>query len=161
VLIGYPAIPQLNKQNSFEGAITMGIGTVAVKWIEARLMTGVDSGGHPLVMGRWPEQSPQWAGLKASDLLLLSAASCSTYDVVMILEKQRELPDSLEVYCTGEQADEPPYQFTSIHLHYKVKGSLSPKKLERAIQLSEDKYCSVVNTLKKAVPITSDYELVE
>jgi putative redox protein len=136
-------------------------GTVAVKWVESKLMTGVDSSGHSLVIGRWPEQSPQWAGQKPSDLLLLAAASCSTYDVIMILEKQRDLPDSLEVYCTGEQETEPPYQFTSIHLHYKVRGSVSPKKLERAIQLSEEKYCSVINTLKPAVTITSDYELTE
>ena len=136
------------------------MGTVAVKWIESQLMTGVDSFGHPLVIGSAPEKEPQWAGLKPSDLLLLAAASCSAYDVVMILAKQREPLEDLEVTCTGEQASDPPYQFTTIHLHYKAKGSLNPKKLERAIQLSEEKYCSVTNTLKSSVKITSDYELV-
>ena len=137
------------------------MGTVAVKWIESQLMTGVDSFGHPLVIGSWPEQEPEWAGLKPSDLLLLAAASCSAYDVVMILTKQREPLAGLEVRCTGQQASEPPYQFTSIHLTYKLKGQLNPKKVERAIQLSEDKYCSVINTLKPSVEITNEFEIVE
>jgi len=65
------------------------MGTVAIQWSGSQLMIGVDSFGHPLVMGSWPERSPEWAGLKPSDLLLLSAAACSAYDVVMILGKQR------------------------------------------------------------------------
>ena len=136
------------------------MGTVAVKWIESQLMTGVDSFGHPLVMGSSTEKEPQWAGLKPSDLLLLAAASCSAYDVVMILVKQREPLEGLEVTCTGEQESDPPYQFTTIHLHYRVRGPLNPKKVERAIRLSEEKYCSVTNTLKPTVAITSDYELL-
>ena len=137
------------------------MGTVAVKWIESQLMTGVDSFGHPLVMGSWPEKEPEWAGLKPSDLLLLSAASCSAYDVIMILGRQREPLAGLEVICTGQQAPEPPYAFVSMHLHYTFKGDLNPKKVERAIQLSEEKYCSVINTLKDNVKISSDYEIVE
>jgi putative redox protein len=124
-------------------------------------MTAVDSFGHPLVIGSWPEKEPEWAGLKPSDLLLLSAASCSAYDIVMILTKQREPLVALEVSCSGEQQSEPPYAFTKIHLHYTVKGPLSPNKVERAIRLSEERYCSVINTLKPAVQITSGYELVE
>ena len=112
------------------------MGTVAVKWIESQLITGVDSFGHPLVMGSWPEKEPEWAGLKPSDLLLLSAASCSAYDVVMILTRQREPLEGLEVSCSGEQQAEAPYTFTKMHLHYTVKGSeLNPKKVERAIRL--------------------------
>ncbi len=137
------------------------MGTVTIKWIDSKLMTGVDSFGHPLVIGTWPEKEPQWAGQKPSDLLLLAAASCSAYDVIMILTKQREPLAGLEVICTGEQESEPPYQFTSIHLHYAVKGPLNPKKVERAIRLSEEKYCSVINTLKPAVDITSDFKIIE
>jgi putative redox protein len=123
-------------------------------------MVGVDSFGHPLVMGSWPEKEPEWAALKPSDLLLLAAASCSAYDVVLILSKQREPLEGLEVQCTGEQRPDPPYNFTHIHLHYIVRGAVDEKKLKRAIQLSEEKYCSVINTLKPTVEISSDYELV-
>jgi putative redox protein len=135
-------------------------GTVYVKWIESKYMTGVDSRGNPLELGRNFEREPPWSGLKPSDLLLLAAASCSTYDVLMILEKQREPVEGVEVKCVGEQEKEPPYKFVSIHLHYKVKGQLKPNKVERAIKLSEEKYCSVTNTLKQAVSITSDFEVI-
>lgn len=137
------------------------MGTVAVKWIESQLMTGVDSFGHPLVIGSSTEREPQWAGLKPSDLLMISAASCSAYDVIMILDRQREPLVGLEVTCHGEQESEPPYTFTKMHLHYTLKGDLNPKKVERAIQLSEEKYCSVINTLKNQVAITNDYEIIE
>lgn len=139
----------------------MGIGTVSVKCVESKLMIGVDSFGHPLVIGNWPERDPQWSGLKPSDLLMLAAASCSSYDVIMILNKQKEPIQGLEVTCTGTQEDEPPYHFTSIHLHYTVRGAVNPKKVERAIDLSEEKYCSVTNTLKHGVKITSDFVIVE
>jgi putative redox protein len=135
--------------------------TVTVKWIESRLMVGADSAGHPLVIGYQQNKVPQWAGMKASDLLLLSAGSCSTYDVVMILEKQKEPLEDLEVTVTGENNPDPPYNFTKIHLHYAIKGAVAPAKVERAIKLSEEKYCSVINTLKAGVEITNSFEVVE
>jgi putative redox protein len=136
------------------------MGTVSIKWIDSQLMVGVDSYGHPLITGSWPEKDPEWAGLKPSDLLMLSAAACSVYDVIMILDKQREPIDTLEVDCTGTQAPDPPYAFTHMHLHYRARGAVSDAKLARAIQLSEDKYCSVVNTLRPTVEITSGYHLI-
>jgi putative redox protein len=139
----------------------MGKGTVTVKWIESMLMTGVDSRGRPVTIGWQHDKEPVWTGLKPSDLLLLAAASCSAYDVVNILTKQREPMEGLEISCTGEQEEEPPYQFTKIHLHFAVKGAVNPKKVEKAIQLSEEKYCSVTNTLKHGVEITHDFEILE
>ena len=134
--------------------------SVSIKWVTSHLMTAIDSRGTPLVIGTWPEKQPQWTGLKASDLLLLAAASCATWDVTNILNKQRAALESLEVCCTGEQESDPPYKFTHIHLYYMFKGALKPEKVARAIQLSEDKYCSVTNTLKQAVTITSDFEIL-
>lgn len=135
--------------------------SVSIKWVTSHLMTAADSRGTPLVIGTWPEQQPQWTGLKASDLLLLAAASCATWDVTSILNKQREPLVSLEVCCTGEQESAPPHKFTHIHLHYMFKGALKAEKVARAIQLSEEKYCSVTNTLKQSVRITSDFEIME
>jgi putative redox protein len=137
------------------------MGTVTLKWIESQLMVGADSFGRPLVIGWERDQQPEWTGLKPSDLLLLAAASCASYDIVSILTKQREPLAGLEVACTGEQRAEPPYNFTSIHLHYVARGPINPDKLMRAINLSEDKYCSVTNTLKASVKITSDFEIKE
>jgi putative redox protein len=137
--------------------------TVNIKWINstATVMAGVDSRGTPAVIGMWPEHDPIWRGLKASDMLLMSAASCSTYDVVVILKKQRQPLISLEVFCTGVQENEPPRRFTHIHLKYQFRGNLNEENVKKAIRLSEEKYCSVINTLKGSVEISSDFEILD
>lgn len=136
------------------------MGTVTLRWVESKLMVGSDSNGHSVVIGRSPEDHDTWNGIKPSDLLLLATASCSVYDVVEILTKQREPLIDIKVTCSGEQQSDPPYTFTKIHLHYIVKGDVNQAKLERAIDLSENKYCSVMSTLRPGVPISSDYEIV-
>lgn len=143
--------------------MTKSSSTVNIKWIKSTktVMAGVDSRGATAVIGVWPEHDPEWTGLKASDMLLMSAAACSAYDVVNILVKQREPLESLEVLCTGEQETEPPKRFTHIHLDYQFRGELNHEKIEKAIRLSMDKYCTVINTLRSSVEITSDWEIVD
>ena len=119
-----------------------------------------DSHGHSIVVGRSPDPEFEWAGIKPSDLLLMAVASCSAYDVVEILTKQREPLLDLKVICSGEQDSKPPYTFKDIGLRYIVQGKVKPEKLERAIQLSEEKYCSVISTLRPGVPIHSEYEIL-
>lgn len=133
--------------------------TVTIRWVERTLMVGTDTKGHSIVIGRSPEDHDTFIGVKASDLLLISVAACTAYDVVEILSKQREPLNDLKIFCHGEQKSDPPYTFTSIHLKYQVKGNIDPSKLERAIRLSEEKYCSVINTLQEGVPVSSDYEI--
>jgi putative redox protein len=137
------------------------MGSVTLRWIEGKMMAGTDSNGHSIVIGRSPGNPDVVVGMKPSDLLLLAAASCSTYDVIEILHKQKEPVRALKVICAGEQHSEPPFSFTSIHLHYIVHGAVNPSRLEKAIHLSEDKYCSVISTLRPGVPITSDFEILE
>lgn len=135
------------------------MGKITLRWLEDKLMMASDSNGHSVVIGKSPDPEHEWAGVKPSDLLLMAVASCSAYDVVEILTKQREPLEDLKVICNGDQKSEPPYTFTCIQVHYQVRGPVSPEKLERAIQLSEDKYCSVISTLRPGVPIVSDYEI--
>ena len=137
------------------------MGSVTLRWVESKLMVGSDSNGHSIVIGRSPEDHHSWNGMKPSDLLLLAVASCSAYDVVEILTKQREPLKDFKLICKGEQQDEPPYTFTQIHLHYMIRGNVNPGRLERAIDLSENKYCSVISSLRPGVPISSDYEIHE
>lgn len=137
------------------------MGSVKLRWVEDKMMVASDSNGHSIVIGRSPDIEFEWAGIKPSDLLLMAAAACSAYDVVTILTKQKEPLRDLQVTCDGEQLSDPPYTFTKIHLHYLVYGEVSENKLARAIALSEDKYCSVISTLKPGVPISSDYEIRE
>lgn len=131
---------------------------VFLKWIEGHLMMGVDSAGHTVAIGSASEKDPIWAGIKPSDMLLLAAASCSAYDVVTILKKQREPLEGLEVRCAGRQAAAPPHNFLAIHIHYVVRGAVDHNRLARAIELSERKYCSVINSLSDGVKVTSDFE---
>lgn len=136
------------------------MGAITLRWIEDKMMAVSDTNGHSIVVGRSPDPQFQWVGVKPSDLLLMAVAACSAYDVVEILTKQREPLRDLKITCNGDQMSEPPYTFTCIHLHYQVFGAVSPEKLERAINLSENKYCSVISTLRPGVPITSDFEII-
>ena len=92
--------------------------------------------------------------------VLLSAAGCSTIDIVMILERMRQKLESIEVEVEGTRAEEIPRVFTHIHLHYILKGKLKEKKVKEAVDLSINKYCSVVLMLANSVEITSSYEIV-
>lgn len=135
--------------------------TITLRWVEDKVFVGADSNNHSIVIGRAGSESPVWQGVKPSDLLLLAAASCAAFDVVEILTKQREPLQDLRIDCSGEQMAEAPYSFTKIRIHYLVKGKVNPLKLEKAIQLSEDKYCSVISSLRPQVVVTSNFDIVE
>jgi putative redox protein len=135
------------------------MGTVNLEWVKNQLFVASDSNGHSFTIGRAPDEPSKWIGVKPSDLLLLSAAACSTWDVVEIMSKQRQPLRDLQVRCTGEQMSDPPYTFTKIHIIYTAYGAVDPDKLEKAIRLSEDKYCSVISTLRLGVPVTSEFEI--
>ncbi len=135
------------------------MGTVQLQWVKNQLFIASDSNGHSFAVGRSPDSPSQWIGVKPSDLLLISAAACSSWDVVEIMAKQRQPLRDLQVRCIGEQMSDPPYTFTKIHIVYTAYGQVDPDKLEKAIRLSEDKYCSVISTLRFGVPVTSEFEI--
>jgi putative redox protein len=130
---------------------------VALKWAGegSQMFIGRDSFGHVVISGSWPgvdDGWQEWKGLKPSDLLLISLGSCAAHDVVAILKRQRQELTNLYITVQGTQQPDPPYAFTNIHLHYLVQGrELKPTKVERAIRLSEEKYCSVAATLRCVV----------
>jgi putative redox protein len=133
---------------------------ITLRQIEHHMMAASDSHGHSIVIGRSPLDHENWVGVKPSDLFLISVAACATYDVVEILNKQRENFRDLVVICSGDQLPNPPSTFTRIHLHFKLRGPVSPERLERAIQLSIEKYCSVISTIRSDTPVTTDYEIL-
>ncbi len=132
---------------------------IVAKWVESTLWVGMDSRGQSVTVGQSSEREPNWQGMKASDLLLLAAAACSGHDVATILAKARQPMRSLEIRCRGEQLPDPPYTFTRIHMEYRFRGEVNEKLVARAIRLSHEKYCSVTNTLKAAVEITTEYSI--
>jgi putative redox protein len=128
-----------------------------VRWISGKRFIGVDSTCHSVVLST----ADEGVGMKPSELLLVALASCTAVDVVDILSKKRTPVSSLEIETTGEQDTEPPWAYRRIHLKYLVKGKdLTAKSVEQAIQLSEEKYCSVAATIRGVAEISYDYEIL-
>lgn len=117
---------------------------------------GIDSTNHSVVLST----PGDGVGMKPSELLLVAVGSCTAVDVVNILEKKRFQLNSLEISVSAEQDDDPPWTFRKIHIHYKIQGAeLTDKAVEQAIQLSEEKYCSVSATVRATAEITTSYEI--
>lgn len=102
------------------------------------------------------------AGIRPKELVLVALGGCTGSDVISILQKKRVPLKGFEMNITAEQAEEHPQVYTKIHVEYVFYGKeLNASDLERAIELSTTKYCSVSAMLKKAVEITHSYKIVE
>jgi len=129
--------------------------TVRVDWIQDQRFLLRDHFGFPIVMTQ-PE------GVNGADLLPLSVIGCAAWDILSILKKQRQRVSGLQVTAESSREEEPPWRFTKIHITYHFSGKgLDEQKVKRAIELSENDYCSTFATLRKAVEITSAYEILE
>jgi len=93
--------------------------------------------------------------------VLMAIASCSTIDIVMILEKMKQQLDDIEVTVDGVRATEIPKVYTDIKVHYKLYGTIKEKKAEQAVKSSIEKYCSVALMIEKTAKITATFEVVE
>lgn len=135
--------------------LNMATKNVYLNWNPETEFMLSDSDDHQIVM-----KKPK--GVSASDLLSMVLIGCSSHDVVEILRKQRQELSQLKVTAEAVQDDDPPWRFRKIHLRFQVTGKgIDPEKVRKAIQLSEEKYCSVYVTLKDAIEITNDVEVVE
>ncbi len=127
------------------------MGEAHVRWAGSRTFIGVDSTQHTVLMS----SKEDGVGMKASELLLVALATCSSYDVVSILEKRKVNLARLEVAVSGEQDADPPWAFRKIHLKYLLAGEgLTEEAARKAIELSESKYCSVAATVRGVAEIT-------
>jgi putative redox protein len=128
-----------------------------VRWIGGKQFVGIDSTQHSVVLST-PDEG---VGMKPSELMLVALAACTAVDVVEILAKKRQPLTSLEISASAEQDSEPPWTFRKIQLHYKLSGvGLTEKAVAQAIELSEEKYCSVAATLRGVAEISYDFEVV-
>jgi len=131
--------------------------SATVRWIGGKQFVGTDSTKHSVVLST-PDEG---VGMKPSELLLVALASCTAVDVVEILAKKHTPLESLEISAEAEQDPNPPWTFLKIHLTYRVKGAdLTEKNVTQAIQLSEEKYCSVAATVRGKAEITWSFEIV-
>jgi len=127
-----------------------------VNWIEGERFIASASSGHAVVIDS-DRQGNTASG--PMEMVLMGLCGCTATDVVSILRKKRELFTHLEVRAEAERAQQPPTVYTSIHLIYTVGGQVTPKAVEDAVRLSEEKYCSVAAMLNKTAKITYRIEL--
>ena len=96
------------------------------------------------------------------DMLLTALAGCSGIDVVNILERMRQKVDDIQISVKGRQNPDPPWTWEDIEIHYTIYGSgLNERLVRRAINLSENKYCSIGATISGRARISSDFEIIE
>jgi putative redox protein len=133
-----------------------------IKWLDGRAFVGESGSGHAVVMDGAPESGGRNIGVRPMEMLLLGLGGCTAFDVVMILEKSREKITSCEVGLEAERATEDPKVFTHVKLIYKLKGkNLKPAAVERAINLSAEKYCSASIMFGKTAKIEHEWTVEE
>src|SRR5437762_2038972 len=131
--------------------------TSKVQWIGEQKFVAVSPSGHMLAMD---SDRTTNTGPSPMELLLMALGACTATDIVIILEKKRQKLASLEVICSGERAPEPPQVWTKLEILFRLSGKLEESGVKQAIQLSEEKYCSVAATLKKSAELTWRYEIL-
>jgi len=133
-----------------------------VKWVEQRTFLGESGSGHTIVMDGAPEAGGRDLGVRPMEMLLLGLGGCTAFDVIDILQRGREPVDDLAIEIEGERSDEIPKIFKKINVRYIVTGSgLNPEKVDRAVKLSAEKYCSATIMLGAVAEITHDIKIVD
>jgi len=132
-----------------------------VKWVEERTFLGRSGSNHSVIMDGDIEGGGRNAGIRPMEMLLLGMGGCTAYDVVSILEKMRQPVQDCVVEVEAERSDEHPKVFTDIRVRYVISGrGLDPEKVDRAVHLSNDKYCSATIMLAKTATISHEIEII-
>ncbi len=133
-----------------------------IKWVDGAMFVGESGSGHSVVMDGPEDAGGRNIGIRPMEMLLIGVGACSAFDVVSILKKGRQQISDCEAKLSAVRADAIPAVFEAIHIHFIVKGrDLDVGKVERAIELSAEKYCSAAIMLGKAgVVMTHDFEIV-
>ncbi len=133
-----------------------------VKWHEGVSFVAESGSGHALVIDGAPEHGGRNLGVRPMELVLMGAASCTAFDVVMILKKARQPIADCAVEAEAERAPTDPKVFTQIHLKYASPAAVSIRhQVERAVKLSKDKYCSATLMLAKTAEITYEIAVID
>tara|TARA_B110000114_G_scaffold85830_1_gene90675 strand:- start:62 stop:475 length:414 start_codon:yes stop_codon:yes gene_type:complete len=135
---------------------------LSVNWVDGMLMVGKSHSGHSITMDGPTDIGGENLGVRPMEMLLLGVAGCTMIDVVTTLKKMRQNLIHCETKISAERADEHPKVFTDIHIHFIVQGkNLDSKKVDKAITLSAEKYCSASIMLGKTANITHDFKVIE
>jgi len=131
--------------------------TGSVKWMGEQKFMATSPSGHsiPFDSDRDSNKAPG-----PMEMLLLALGACTATDIVIILKKKRQKLELLEVICSGERAAQPPQVWTKLEVLYRLRGNLDEAAVKHAIQLSEEKYCSVSAMLRKTATLAWRYEIL-
>lgn len=133
-----------------------------IKWVQDVMFLGESGSGHSVVMDGAPDAGGRNLGVRPMEMLLLGLGGCSAFDVMLILKRGREAVTDCVVDVDAERATTDPKVFTKIVMHYTVTGQgLDRKKVERAVQLSAEKYCSASAIIGKTAEIAHTITLVD
>jgi putative redox protein len=133
--------------------------TASISWVEGLQFVAESGSGHGIIVDATVENGGHDRGPRPMELLLMGLLGCTAMDVISILKKKRQPVRDLKIFATSEQATETPRYFTKIHLEYVAYGDVQEQALARAIQLSEESYCSAAATLRGKAEITSSYRV--
>jgi len=133
-----------------------------VKWVENAMFLAESGSGHSIVMDGPPEAGGHNLGVRPMEMLLMGMGGCASFDVIHILRKGRQDVRDCQAFLDAERSETEPKVFTRIHIHFVVTGKgLTDALVERAVNLSAEKYCSASIMLGKTATITHDFKLVE
>jgi len=135
---------------------------LSVNWVDGMLMVGKSHSGHSITMDGPIDIGGENLGIRPMEMLLLGVAGCTMIDVITTLKKMRQDLSHCETKITAERANEHPKVFTDIHIHFMIHGKkMDSKKVDKAITLSANKYCSASIMLGKTANITHDFEILK
>lgn len=130
-----------------------------VKWAGDEFFIGTPPSGHALTVDSKGDRRAAYSPL---EMLLVSVAACTAADVISILLKKRQNVTDYIVEVTGTRVEEHPRKFIVFHVHHIVQGrSVSEKAVADAVELSDQKYCSVAATVRPTAEITTSFEVIE
>lgn len=129
---------------------------VSLNW-KGKMAFDANVDGHKITIDAKESSGGENAGPTPKPLILLSLGGCTAMDVISILKKMRVEPDDFNVIVDGDLTEEHPMRFTKMHIRYEFTGKNLPfEKLEKAVSLSQDRYCGISATLKESVEITHE-----
>ncbi len=127
---------------------------VKVRRLKNAQFEAINRDGNTAIIDGPPSLGGQGKGVRPMEMILMGLAGCSSLDLLLILGKQRQEPEDIEVTVKGTRVDAVPAVYSEIHMHFEVSGNVDPQKLQKATDLSVEKYCSVAKMLEPTVTIT-------
>lgn len=134
----------------------------SINWKGGMAFEAESGSGHKVLIDGPPDSGGLNQGPRPMEMLLMGMGACSQVDVISILKKSRQDVSDCGVDIAAERSEEHPKVFTSIHLHYRITGKgIQEKTVQRAIELSAEKYCSASIMMGAMAKITHDFEILE